>query len=144
MRAVATCLRQACRSTRGKSVLPSVVAHRSTVQNILQNPRAFNSMAGDQQYEYDLVTIGAGSGGVRASRFAAQYYGAKVAVVELPFGFVSSDTVGGKCSATMSSTPPHTCSLNAPKPPHYHRRWRNMRDPWLCPKEAPSIRCHVQ
>lgn len=45
--------------------------------------------------EYDLVTIGAGSGGVRASRFAAQYYNAKVAVVELPFGFVSSDDIGG-------------------------------------------------
>lgn len=41
------------------------------------------------------MTIGAGSGGVRASRFAAQYYNAKVAVVELPFGFVSSDDVGG-------------------------------------------------
>lgn len=38
----------------------------------------------------------AGSGGVRASRFAAQYYNAKVAVVELPFGFVSSESVGGK------------------------------------------------
>lgn len=47
--------------------------------------------------EYDLVTIGAGSGGVRASRFAAQYYNAKVAVVELPFGFVSSDDIGGVC-----------------------------------------------
>jgi hypothetical protein len=45
--------------------------------------------------EYDLVTIGAGSGGVRASRFAAQYYNAKVAVVELPFGFVSSNNIGG-------------------------------------------------
>jgi len=52
-------------------------------------------MANEQQYDYDLVTIGAGSGGVRASRFSAQYYGAKVAVVELPFGFVPSDTVGG-------------------------------------------------
>lgn len=28
--------------------------------------------------EYDLVTIGAGSGGVRASRLAAGTYGAKV------------------------------------------------------------------
>ena len=28
--------------------------------------------------EYDLVTIGAGSGGVRASRVAAKVYGAKV------------------------------------------------------------------
>lgn len=44
---------------------------------------------------YDLVTIGAGSGGVRASRFSAQLYGAKVACVELPFGFISSETVGG-------------------------------------------------
>lgn len=46
-------------------------------------------------YEYDLVTIGAGSGGVRASRFAATLYKAKVACVELPFGLVSSQTVGG-------------------------------------------------
>lgn len=35
------------------------------------------------------------AGGVRASRFASSVYGAKVAVVELPFGFVSSETVGG-------------------------------------------------
>lgn len=46
-------------------------------------------------YDYDLVTIGAGSGGVRASRFAAQYYGARVACVELPFDYVSSDDKGG-------------------------------------------------
>jgi hypothetical protein len=46
-------------------------------------------------FEYDLVTIGAGSGGVRASRFAAANYKKKVACIELPFGFVSSDTVGG-------------------------------------------------
>jgi len=30
------------------------------------------------EMEYDLVTIGAGSGGVRASRVAAKVYGAKV------------------------------------------------------------------
>jgi glutathione reductase (NADPH) len=30
------------------------------------------------EFEYDLVTIGAGSGGVRASRIAAGTYGAKV------------------------------------------------------------------
>ena len=46
-------------------------------------------------YEFDLAVIGAGSGGTRAARFAAANYGVKVAVVELPFGFVSSDTVGG-------------------------------------------------
>ncbi|MFT5644790.1 MAG: glutathione reductase (NADPH) [Janthinobacterium sp.] len=40
-------------------------------------------------YDYDLLTIGGGSGGVRASRFAAQY-GAKVALAE------KSD-LGGTC-----------------------------------------------
>ncbi len=41
------------------------------------------------QYDYDLVTIGAGSGGVRASRMAAQT-GAKVAICE-------ESRVGGTC-----------------------------------------------
>ena len=39
--------------------------------------------------EYDLIVIGAGSGGVRAARIAANY-GAKVAIVE-------SVRVGGTC-----------------------------------------------
>src|SRR5690606_8942035 len=34
-----------------------------------------------QQYDYDFFTIGGGSGGVRAARFAAQY-GARVALAE--------------------------------------------------------------
>ena len=38
---------------------------------------------------YDLIVIGAGSGGVRAARIAANY-GAKVAIVE-------SVRVGGTC-----------------------------------------------
>eukprot|EP00210_Caulerpa_lentillifera_P000990 g953.t1 len=46
-------------------------------------------------YEFDLIVIGAGSGGTRAARFAAANYNAKVAIIELPFGFISSDTVGG-------------------------------------------------
>ncbi|NQW12367.1 MAG: glutathione-disulfide reductase [Alphaproteobacteria bacterium] len=41
------------------------------------------------QYDYDLITIGGGSGGVRASRLAGRY-GAKVAVVE-------ELRVGGTC-----------------------------------------------
>jgi glutathione reductase (NADPH) len=41
------------------------------------------------EYDYDLITIGAGSGGVRASRMAART-GAKVAVVE-------ESRVGGTC-----------------------------------------------
>jgi glutathione reductase (NADPH) len=40
-------------------------------------------------YDYDLLVIGAGSGGVRAGRIAAQH-GAKAAVIE-------SDRVGGTC-----------------------------------------------
>ncbi|KAL4515526.1 hypothetical protein Ndes2437B_g06962 [Nannochloris sp. 'desiccata'] len=50
---------------------------------------------GNQDFDYDLVTIGAGSGGVRAARMASGTYGAKVAVVELPFGYVSGDGIGG-------------------------------------------------
>ncbi len=41
------------------------------------------------QFDYDLITIGAGSGGVRASRLAAQL-GARVAIVE-------EERVGGTC-----------------------------------------------
>lgn len=33
------------------------------------------SADGDGNYDFDLFTIGAGSGGVRASRFAASNYG---------------------------------------------------------------------
>ncbi|ONK76461.1 uncharacterized protein A4U43_C03F28130 [Asparagus officinalis] len=48
----------------------------------------------EKKYDFDLFTVGAGSGGVRASRFAANY-GAKVAVCELPFATISSDVAGG-------------------------------------------------
>ncbi|KAM7496044.1 hypothetical protein LguiA_020458 [Lonicera macranthoides] len=47
-----------------------------------------------RHYDFDLFTIGAGSGGVRASRFASSY-GASVAICELPFSTISSDTTGG-------------------------------------------------
>lgn len=47
-----------------------------------------------EKYDYDLFTIGIGSGGTRASRVAAQL-GAKVAAVELPFNPISSNTEGG-------------------------------------------------
>lgn len=48
-----------------------------------------------QHYDFDLFVIGAGSGGVRASRFSAQNYGAKVGICELPFHPVSSEVIGG-------------------------------------------------
>ncbi|XP_043692676.1 glutathione reductase, chloroplastic-like isoform X2 [Telopea speciosissima] len=47
-----------------------------------------------RHFDFDLFTIGAGSGGVRASRFAANY-GASVAICELPFATISSDSTGG-------------------------------------------------
>ena len=42
-----------------------------------------------RKYDYDLITIGAGSGGLRASRLAGGY-GARVAIVE-------KSRVGGTC-----------------------------------------------
>lgn len=46
------------------------------------------------EYDYDLFTIGGGSGGVRASRMSAGL-GAKVACAELPFAFMSGENAGG-------------------------------------------------
>lgn len=50
---------------------------------------------GSGTYDYDLFTIGGGSGGVRASRFASGNYGAKVALCEMPLDWIASDTAGG-------------------------------------------------
>ena len=41
------------------------------------------------EFDYDLITLGAGSGGVRASRLAGSF-GARVAVIE-------EDRAGGTC-----------------------------------------------
>uniref|UniRef100_A0A0A0L4Q3 Glutathione reductase n=1 Tax=Cucumis sativus TaxID=3659 RepID=A0A0A0L4Q3_CUCSA len=48
----------------------------------------------EEHYDFDLFVIGAGSGGVRASRFSASH-GAKVGICELPFDPISSEVVGG-------------------------------------------------
>ncbi|XP_065861029.1 glutathione reductase, chloroplastic [Euphorbia lathyris] len=53
-----------------------------------------NGAQAARHYDFDLFTIGAGSGGVRASRYAANF-GASVAVCELPFSTISSETTGG-------------------------------------------------
>ncbi|KAK8962679.1 hypothetical protein KSP40_PGU011721 [Platanthera guangdongensis] len=85
----------------------------SSVSSILSNPRHIsvnlrlfsaravaddgrnNGAGGDlNHFDFDLFTVGAGSGGVRASRFAANY-GASVAVCELPFATISSEQFGG-------------------------------------------------
>lgn len=63
--------------------------------------RATASKATEREYDYDLFTIGGGSGGVRGSRWAASQYGAKVGLAELPFAIVSSKYkeggLGGTC-----------------------------------------------
>ncbi|CAD6212589.1 unnamed protein product [Miscanthus lutarioriparius] len=51
--------------------------------------------AAEREYDYDLFTIGAGSGGMRASRVASALYGARAAVCEMPFATVASDALGG-------------------------------------------------
>ncbi|XP_009374616.1 glutathione reductase, cytosolic [Pyrus x bretschneideri] len=48
----------------------------------------------EAHYDFDLFVIGAGSGGVRASRISANF-GAKVGICELPFHPVSSEVIGG-------------------------------------------------
>uniref|UniRef100_A0A2P2JTU0 Glutathione reductase n=1 Tax=Rhizophora mucronata TaxID=61149 RepID=A0A2P2JTU0_RHIMU len=48
----------------------------------------------EANYDFDLFVIGAGSGGVRAARFSANF-GAKVGICELPFHPISSEVVGG-------------------------------------------------
>ncbi|XP_010693962.2 glutathione reductase, chloroplastic [Beta vulgaris subsp. vulgaris] len=48
----------------------------------------------DTHYDFDLFVIGAGSGGVRAARFSANF-GAKVGICELPFHPISSEVIGG-------------------------------------------------
>ncbi|CAJ1423375.1 unnamed protein product [Effrenium voratum] len=50
---------------------------------------------GARRYDFDLFTIGGGSGGVRGSRWAAMQYGAKVALAELPFAIVSTKHEAG-------------------------------------------------
>lgn len=53
-----------------------------------------NQVEEEAHFDFDLFVIGAGSGGVRASRFSANY-GAKVGICELPFHPISSEVIGG-------------------------------------------------
>ena len=73
---------------KSQATTPSVPAIRR-----FSEPRSvrvpFHATRQAMAYDYDLVVIGAGSGGVRAARVAAGY-GARVAVVE-------EDRVGGTC-----------------------------------------------
>ncbi|KAG2257971.1 hypothetical protein Bca52824_077265 [Brassica carinata] len=75
---------------------PSVSNHRyySSSRRFSVRAQNDNGADSDRHYDFDLFTIGAGSGGVRASRFSTSF-GASAAVCELPFSTISSDTAGG-------------------------------------------------
>ncbi len=63
--------------------------------NCIEN---LNSIADGQSYEYDLVVIGGGSGGLAAAKEAAQF-GAKVAVLDFvkPTPLGTKWGLGGTC-----------------------------------------------
>jgi glutathione reductase (NADPH) len=54
-----------------------------------------NGASAEGEYDFDLFTIGAGSGGVRASRFASALHGARVAICEMPIATIASEEHGG-------------------------------------------------
>ena len=81
-------LAKAAKHAKHFTVLPPTTTHATRRMTTV-------CAAADGSYDYDLFTIGAGSGGVRASRVAAGTYGARVAVCELPFNTIASDTQGG-------------------------------------------------
>ncbi|KDD74542.1 pyridine nucleotide-disulfide oxidoreductase [Helicosporidium sp. ATCC 50920] len=54
-----------------------------------------SSSSSSETYDYDVFCIGAGSGGVRASRMAASRYGAKAGICDLPYAAISGDEAGG-------------------------------------------------
>ena len=63
-------------------------------------------------FDYDLFTIGAGSGGVRASRMSAAA-GGRVAICEMPFSTKASDSAGGAGGSTrQGSSCGGGCSVN--------------------------------
>lgn len=85
-----------------KTLTSLSLPHRRSLSPYHSRRRGFAVACGDSEngaepirhYDFDLFTIGAGSAGVRASRFAANF-GASVAICELPFSTISSETTGG-------------------------------------------------
>lgn len=59
------------------------------MRGVFARAEKLSTMTSGHTFDYDLITLGAGSGGVRASRLAAKY-GGKVAVIE-------SSRPGGTC-----------------------------------------------
>lgn len=73
----------------------SATAGNMSRKMLIDGEKPAEAMDGvEEAYDYDLFVIGAGSGGVRASRTSAAF-GAKVAICELPFNPISSEVIGG-------------------------------------------------
>jgi glutathione reductase (NADPH) len=73
----------------------AAVPTRPRLRRPISASAAPNGSSSTSEYDYDLFTIGAGSGGVRASRFASTLFGARAAVCEMPFATISADDLGG-------------------------------------------------
>mmetsp|Transcript_51260 Transcript_51260/g.122880 ORF Transcript_51260/g.122880 Transcript_51260/m.122880 type:complete len:561 (+) Transcript_51260:71-1753(+) len=80
--------------------LATAVARRSRRGLNFGARRLASVSASKREYDFDLFTIGGGSGGVRGSRWAAMQYGAKVALAELPFAIVSTKHEAGGLGGT--------------------------------------------
>ena len=57
-----------------------MAAHHTTQSAVLEYVTSNMVVPKPYRYDFDLFTIGGGSGGVRGSRWAAMQYGAKVGV----------------------------------------------------------------
>jgi len=79
---------------RGAAAAPAFFASRGAAAAPSRSLRSVSVKAAAEEYDYDLFTIGCGSGGVRASRMSTKY-GVKVAACEMPYNPISSDTEGG-------------------------------------------------
>jgi hypothetical protein len=64
-------------------------------RHIAASSESSNGASAEGEYDFDLFTIGAGSGGVRASRFASTLHGARVAICEMPYATIASEEHGG-------------------------------------------------
>ena len=78
------------------SLVPRFTSAFAPLRPVARSFRAASSLASSEEEEYDLVVIGAGSGGVRCSRISAGY-GKKVAILEpqMNHGAPNYSAIGG-------------------------------------------------
>jgi glutathione reductase (NADPH) len=86
---------------RGGAVAPRNATLHTPSRRALHLAPPAAEPSSSSSYDYDLFAIGAGSGGVRATRWAAATYGIKAAVAEMPYARVPGEGdlggAGGTC-----------------------------------------------